>query len=509
MNVCRFNGNGSGLVANLDVSVTVAETRNLTLSGSGTFNFGAVIFWDSLIISRVTGGAKAARNSQLFDVDTIAESYGSKIWGGLTQIGGDLTDCRITTAETVNVFSSYRFSGCAFIKSDAQKKPLFSFGSGTQRAEFSGCRFEVDGLLCYSENTNLTIDLISCTAPDNFAKALSNGYAKVNLTGCGVRGNSTATTVDGVGCRLFAEDPGARKKGIFIDSDPIAITSDLTYWHGAGIGSATIAGDSLVVGESLSLDSTPWGANTIRYAPVLPSGEGWPAVPARAWRYGGQATVKIEYPIGTHADPLARICVAAVCPRIPVGELTSIIDHHFYGKSTGANIPNRLGAKEKNFLNFWCGQVNIQAPAFNESWNCTDEWGDVVISRAAGANIWGLFRIVIYDEGGGVIPTGTKITIDLGVYAPTTDQYKAYWPDTPFATVRGMGGQSTGGGGGMSIGDAEVIWKTPYVFRSADANGIEIAKARPDFGTGFPTPTPIDLPVTVWTNGTTLNGSYS
>jgi hypothetical protein len=501
-NTARFNGHGGSLVLNQDIGITVTETNDITISGTGTFNLAAAIFNRSLIIIKTIGGAKSARNSQLFDVNKIVQSNDSTIYGGLVEIGGKLDNCTITLPGTVQVNAGYTFNGCIFGKSESQHLPAFSFPEDPTHAIFQGCHFDIDGALLYSENADLVVDLVSCTDSDNWTKGIHNGYATVNLVGCNCRGNSTATTVDGIGQQLFDPVIATRNPGMRIDIPSQVVTSSLTGWKGLNVGTLTTDGLSIIIGTATTLGSTPWSASTLRF---IGSGSGLVSTMGlmdQVWRYGGQMTVKVEYPVGVAPDPAVKLCVAYVCPSIPVG--LGMTAHHFFGKSTSVGLAAINAAKSKNYVNIWGGQSTLSAPGIGGPYACVDEWGDATYSVAASAAIPGIPRIVIYNEGSGSVPVGTKITLDLGSYAPTTKQYRTYWPDTPFATIAGVASQAGGGGGISGPG----LWATPYVFRSSDANGIEIGKARPDFGTGTLSPTPINLPVTVWTNGTTLNGSY-
>lgn len=224
------------------------------------------------------------------------------------------------------------------------------------------------------------------------------------------------------------------------------------------------------------------------------------------WRYGGQITIDITYPAGTAADPNTEICVAFVVPKIGSGLLTTMTEHHILSVTTPVNLNAVNGAKCKNFSNIWGGQVDITVPPILGATSCADEWGDVTFSKSGSASIPYIPRIVVYNAGTGTIPTGTKLTLVLGAYMPTTMQYQYYWPATPFNIVNGSGWQSV-----MQVPkNLSGLWKTPYSFRSGDANGVQISVTRPDYYVSSVVPPfATDLPVTVWADGTHLVGSYS
>lgn len=503
--VVQFVGNSSTININQDLDITVVETNQITIGGSGTFNVGAGVFRNSLIIMKLTGGAKSARNSQLSDVDKIAQSNDSTIYGGLTAIEGRLDNCTITLPGTVAVNDSYTFTGCKFTKSEAQHLPAFSFPVTQKHQIFQSCSFDIDGALLYSENTSLVVDLVACTDSDNWAKGIHNGFATVNLVGCNCRGNSTATTVDGVGQQLFDPVIATRKPGMRIDIPSQVVTSSLTGWKGVNVGTLSTDGLAIIIGTATALGSSPWDASTLRFAG---SGSGLASpmgLMDQVWRYGGQMTLKVEYPVGVAPDPATKIKVAFVQPKIGLDPIIYRVSHQVLGQNTSAPLAPIAGAKSKNYVNIWGGQVTMKTPNVGGGWDATDEWGDVPQALALDTAISGIPRIVIYNEGSGLIPVGTKITLDLGAYMPTTEQYKAYWPETPFGILIGDAIQSVRQVP-YNLGGP---WKTPYCFRSGDANGVEIALNRVDYDAYPSPPTMVNLPVTVWANGTTLNGSYS
>jgi hypothetical protein len=501
--VVQFVGNSSTININQDLDITVVETNQITIGGSGTFNVGAGVFRNSLILMKLTGGAKSARNSQLSDVNKIVQSNDSTIYGGLTAIEGRLDNCTITLPGTVAVNDGYTFTGCKFIKNEAQHLPAFSFPITPTHQIFQSCSFDIDGALLYSENTNLAVDLVACTDSDNWTKGIHNGYAAVNLIGCDCRGNSTATTVDGVGCRIlpFVGDRGPYPMDLTVGN--FMPSGTLTGWHGLGASAISTDGKAITFDEDVALGSSVWGMDTLRYTGFTAGIT--IATMDKVWRYGGQLRLEVEYPAGSPPDPTTRLRAAFVTPRLnnPADNLL-LTEHHIHGVSTGVSLAPVASAKLIDFVNIWGGQVTIKTPNVEgRFYRCQDEWADTLLEDWYNRPIRGIPRVVLYNEGGGIIPAGTKIKLYLGAYMPTTEQYRKYWPDTPFAVVNGNATHS------VQSPPNGTLWTTPYCFRSGDHMGVEIAKNRPDYGSGGSTPTPVNLPVTVWVDGTTLNGGYS
>jgi hypothetical protein len=481
-NTVRINGNGSTLVLNQDVSIAITtETREITIDGTGTLNFGGAVFWDSIIFSRVTGGAKAARRSTLTNVNSIVESYDSSIFGFSGQIGGNLSDCSISFSGTGVVNGSWRFAGCKFQKVAAGGTPLFTAPTDPAKIEFNGCKIDIDGLLCYSENTSLTIDLIGCTSTDSFAKALSNGYAKVNLKGCGVVNNSNVYSIDGVDLEVANTIPMGSGHAATV------ITSATTNWK--GLGSPTSDGTSLTLGSNATLSSDPYSPNTIRCIAY--------GLFDAAWRYGGIFETEITYPVGSPPDPATELVVMFCHPptaNVATVGVNAYGDGNYFntmpvelGKSLPAKLPILASAKLKMRTNVWGGQVDFRAVSEPHStYTVSDIWGDSSVSVPTNTNTFipEAGRLVIYNAGAGILPAGTKIKVTYRYDLPIRDQFRKFFPDQKalqnisssiylsaplsYQAVRVRTSLTAGYSGQTQL-------SIPFMFRDCDENGMQAA----------------------------------
>ena len=422
--VVRFVGNSSRIDINQDVALTVVETDQITIGGSGTFDVGVGAFLNSTIIMKLTGGAKHAQNSQLLDVNKIAQSKDSAISGGLVEISGNLDNCTITLPGTVQMGGGLIITGCKFGKSESQHLPAFSFPTNSTRTIFQGCDFDIDGALLYSENTSLIVDLVSCTDSDNWAKAIHNGYAAVNLIGCNCRGNSTATTVDGISIN-------DRIQTTYISE--YILTANLSDWKGLPAGTTTDG--TWFTLPSLTLDSSEASMDTLRYV-------------AKTDRFkifastGGYLQLSIEYPDVT---PDAALAPKAVLVR-PVMYYKGndniphqLCDGHKFGNGTGfSNVQPQ--AKVKTTTCVWGGLAKVPNPPDDFAWLVYDEHSDVPTgdwpTHVNPAPEWWSFKIAVLNEAGSAaIPAGTKIKLALvNAYPNGKSNYDTYF-NVPDNTV--------------------------------------------------------------------------
>ena len=512
-----WNGNGSKITLNQSITVLGIFLNEITVFGSGSITHSSCVATKTTSIVPLLVGPTSAIDSNLISAAWVTKAQNSHLTNP-GSIEGQIAACSINANASIQIKAALWADGCTIQSTSVA--PVFVFADDVAESAFVGCIMEAASTFMYSANASLVVTIQGCQNPEwNNGQAIHNGIATVNVIASGVRGNSTATTVDGINGKLFHEvsDVANEDPGMDVSLSYRIYTDGATArWH--GVGSPSFSSNFLVIGNSVALDSSPWGLNTIRLASTENDGSAMDALMDKVWRYAGQILVEIEYPIASPPDPESRLCVAMVCPKMGIyTNQDPLTDHHIFGETTAINLPIKNGAKAKNIACIWGGQVTLRVPD-DTGYICNDEWRDVSTGTPVlgPGVINGIPRIVIYDKGNKITPAGTKIKIILGAYMPTSDQYAKYWPDTPFEFISGTASQSVRPEptyireeSPFYIRAVGGVFKTPYSFRSGDANGVQIAKTRIDHKPSTGYPTPIDLPVTVWTNGTTLNGSYT
>lgn len=519
MNICQFNGNGSTININQDLNITVIETNNITMGGTGTFQVGAGVFKTSTIIMKLTGGAKSFRNSLVFDTNIIVQSNDSTVFGGLQEISGKLDNCTITLPSTVHINSSYVFTGCTFNKTGTPNIPAFSASGGTQTIKFNACTLSIDGLLIYSTNTSLGVHLESCIDSDNWSKPLSNGYAQIVMTGTGAINNPTAYSIDG-----YAQ---ADYINIKPNLSPTVASASTTNWR--GLGSLSSDGEYVILGAGVTLDANPYSANTIRYlgtdTTFAGGGSQVDEHMSTVFRYGGIVTTEVIYPSGQAPDPATKLVVWIGIPPIGSDPASPAAGYTYnnmpvtFGESMPTALPATNGAKLAVVSNAWGGQVDIRANnTTNLLYYVGDIYGDLTQSAQGYSPVYvkRMTRIVIYNAGTGTVPSGTKIKVVINPVLPTREQYQRFFPEKEYALYQTSTFYGDVGGAynvniDTSLRTSYLIgtWQldTPYMFRDCDINGLQTAICRTPVATGLKAA--MDLPVASWYNGNTLNGAYS
>lgn len=519
----RINGNGSTFTLNQHVNLGGAGIgglwmTNVTYSASATGSITCVTFIakDSYIWGTINCDTNLIYDSLVGNLDNISLAINSKFFNYTGSISGNVSASEIYAYGTIGISNQLTIQNSLIRKTDStdsQKLPLFAT---THNIEMLQCTIDTNGLLVYSTNESLTITLTGCYSPNNFAGALSNGYAKVNLNGCGVVNNSTAYSIDGYNLETLINI----KPAVVAQT----ITSSITNWR--GIGSISTDGTSITLGAAATLSNDPWNANTIRYMGLVDNTD---TLMQTVFRYGGRLTCEVEYPAGQSPDPNCKIAVAMVVPPIgsnPPGPAAGY-SYNNMPVIMGSNIPTSLpitpAAKQRISTNFWGGQVDFLY--YQPSAGTTpvgDIWQDwtqsIVTSGGVGSGLYTVQRvprIVIYNAGSGVVPAGTKFTVVINPSLPNREQYLRFWPaktyiQYKFSTFYGdVGGFYTTNCRSSLYSTYAQAWQldTPYMFRDCDINGLQVAVCRTPVATE--TKVAMDLPVASWWNGNTLNGTYS
>ena len=520
----RINGNGSQFTLNQHVNLGGAGIGGLWMtdvkynySATGSITCVSFVAKDSYVYGDINCNTNLIYDSQVTNLDNISLAINSKFFNYTGHISGNVSGCEIYAYGMLPVDNQITIQNSKIQKTDlteSQKLPLFDT---THNIEMLQCTIDTNGILVYSVDAGLTITLTGCYSPNNFANALSNGYAKIVLNGCGVVNNSTAYSIDGI--------TNENLINIKVAVQPTTITGSITNWK--GVGSISTDGTSITTGVGVTLSNDPWNASTIRYMGAVDNTD---TLMQTMFRYGGSIKTTVEYPLGQSPDPATKLMVAFVVPPIGSDPGTSTAGYTYnnmpvtMGVNIGCALPIVNGAKEIINTNAWGGQLDMlcyTGGVYPFNTPVGDIWGDWTQNLSAAGSFDTLLlikrvpRIVIYNAGTGTIPAGTKFTIVCTPSLPNRDQYKRFWPAKSFVQyVTSTFYYDLGGYYGVNVrtsmyASASQCYQLDayYMFRDCDINGLQTAVCRTPVGT--PTKLAMDLPVASWWNGNTLNGSYS
>lgn len=480
-----WNGNGSKITLNQAITVIGIYLNNILVYGSGSITHSSCIATDSSVIPPLLNGPTVAIKSNLNDVAWLAKAEGSRI-NRVGKINGNIDTTEVTLTTSVLVSGELWFSGGKVIKTEgvADKSPAFIFADDVSKSSFRNSRFDINSTLFYSANPALEVEIQACENDDwNEGKAIHNGIAIVHLSGCGVKNNPSATSIDGIDILTDS------MTHIQANPVPTVLSAATTQWRAPV--SLTSDGEYITLGASLALASDMYAISTIRFISIT-----------TIWRYGGVIDVTIEYPNGAPPDPSVEIGIAYVQPpmaNVAAVGVNALGDGGYFCAepwTLGEAVPARLpaistGAKLKATVPVWGGQIDIRAiPETHPTYTVSDIWGDVATSVPDNTNtlIPQFGRLVIYSKSGGAaLPSGTKIKAVCRYDLPNEHQYNRFFPDhKPWQHIASHYYKADAftwqavrirtSLTGSYLGQTQLA--VPFLFRGGDYNGVQGSLSR-------------------------------
>ena len=495
---------GSSIQLNNQYTVGVLTLKEITLASTIFLTCSTAKIIDSSIQVAILCTAGYVTNSTVTTVSNVTKSYLSTFTAFQGIIAGNCDSSTFVCVNSIATIGSFSLNACKFAKSVGT--PILFKPAVASTLTFNACDFgSITDTLFYSSPISYA-QLSACTSSNNFAMPLSTSvdYMRVSLIGCGAVTNSTAWSIDGYTqdiakyVKLQAGDP------IF---SPISATTQ--YWY--GIGNPTSDGAALTLTTQANLSNDPASTSTIRY-------RGKPDDTSdiyQLFRYGGYVDTQIQYPAGFTPNTASKITTAIVIPNtLGISATIFHLRHNVLGVNNAANSPAVAGTTIKYRTNVWGGQTEYKVIPGAGNSAINDIWGDFAQSIAPNAKVWCIPRLVIYDQASIGLPVGTRITVTIcPALPPTKEHYDRFWPKSVWGIFYDPANPITTGSLAVSslsipygIGAYQLY--TPYVFRSMDANGLQVALIRKPYTYGGSGPTSNALPITVWSNGTTLDSNY-
>lgn len=514
-----WNGNGSKLTLNQNVTVLGLYANDITIHGTGSVTHSSLVATKTSSIIQLLQGPTSLIDSNVTYVTWLVHAQSSQV-SDLAKITGKITDTVIARSGTVEIVGELSMSGGS-VTGEAVAPAFSVLDDSITKSSFTGVHVDVGGTFLYSDNADLVVDCIGCNCLAwSLGYAVHNGIATVNLSGCNDVGkNQTVASIDGID-----QNPLIK---IVPTLDASTVTASTTNWR--GIGSVSSDGTWLILGADATL-GTLYSANTIRYIGTNTTWSGGGVqvdqLMSTLYRYGGAITMDVQYPAGSAPDPNTRLVLWCGIPPFGSNPASGAAGYNYnnmpvtFGESTAVAMPAINGAVLRSRINVWGGQVDLKVKdTLGGAFPVGDIYGDTTqaIPSSTITQVVRMARIVIYNAGTGTLPTGTKIKIVVDPSIPSTEQYEKFWPATPYqlyklSTFYGDVGGTYSVNAYTSLSDAPYSISTyqidtPYSFRTCDANGLQTSLARVAEATE--TKAAMVLPVTVWADGTTLNGSYS
>lgn len=332
-------------------------TTNVLTLTEGTINNSIV---DIAIVNTVGGDVS---NSTLLDIAFAGKVVDVNINKFTGSIGSLISRCNIRFDETMEVREDGFISDSSIVSiSKDANTGVFNIANTSKSLGITNTIVNAPhGMLTYTEDSTIKININGGVIYNGNAVALSNGFAKVSTNGvfdenANIVKNITAYSIDG-NC-LEAELTSIRSNQ--------TITSSKDRWYGTDLAKVDVDGDKFKVNAPIYIGGVVSGANTLRYR--------FGSSALRTMKnFGGRIKTTIKFPVGAEKiDQLASRVKAVL--HIP----SYTVDCYDYGVLKYRNGTNDIftagkvlagsssvdGATIINYTNVWSGRedLNQQLP---------------------------------------------------------------------------------------------------------------------------------------------------
>ena len=396
----------------------------------------------------VAGPAIAAASAQA--TDSAIKSASVTVTGGMQSIRSTLwtasklavSDSTVVAAKgcelTSVVRSSVSLAGTATLSGAVSESAIsktdvldpsraVALSTSVDGLRIVNSDIDANGVLASGTSDGLKLYLSNCTDSHGWDYCLTPNLA-IYLDNCGtVPKNSTVYAVDG----MRQDDTVSVYGGDTLSAIP--------GWNGDGF---SIVDGKIQMSADTVLGSV-YSNRTIRFSLENTALKLLAAL-------GGRIRLDIEYPAGYAPKATSKPSVALVRPHF-LGldyDHQMMLEplHNTWDRNTRAAfgsvtpVPSSsLAAKTTAWANVWAGLQSVIPDGLAQYF--ADEYHDA--EQTQGVIPYGIFNgvarnnwVVIYDAGaGGLMPSGTKLTIHVYNAIPKTSQQAAQWWNDPFAGV--------------------------------------------------------------------------
>lgn len=405
--------NGASYVFYLteDGKVLLGSENGISLN-----SIGKAEIYSSLFDVPVTNGeAGNITKSKLVSVskigtcdDTIFSNLDGSIYGNMARVKIDAYQA-VGVGANVNIIDSE-------ISQLAKNTEMFTADSIVSNISITNSTLNLNGMLLYSENTNLIINLYGGFVDTQYA--LTNGYAKVYL--------NAVFKPDGT---LFADNSVYSKNGILFDNIELAtsevISGDLTAWYNVNKTDLEIDGSYLKAKEDIPMSNNVASPYALRFRKAT-------AATKMLFELGGKIQLDVEFPAGVDSEIQGKVKLRPVLytpNTYLVAQNLVISDRSFmytvntdkvakYGNSYSSSTKDSAKLRSTGFI--WSGDLEPSVASLASPQYLFDEYGDR-FGAAVADSIPGIDTavgnyipyIVIAAEENCVLPKGTKIKITI------------------------------------------------------------------------------------------------
>ena len=347
-----FVVNGANYIFYLseDGKILLGSENGIALTSTGK----AEIYSSLFDVGVACGEAGSISKSKLVSVskvgicdDTIFSNLDGTLYGNMSRVEIDAYQA-VGVGANVNIIDSE-------ISQLSKNTEMFSAEIGVSSISMTNSKLNLNGMLLYSENTNLIVNIYGGFV--DTAYALTNGFAKVYL--------NAVFRPDGT---KYSDNSVYSKDGNIFEDIPLAadevISGDLGAWYHQNKSDLELDGSYLKAKEDIPLSNNLGSQYTLRFRKATPATK-------MLFELGGKIQLDVEFPAGVDSEVQGKVKLRPVLytpATTMVSQLTLISSRTFgYYANTNERILagssfvacTKDSAKIRNSAYVWSGSREL------------------------------------------------------------------------------------------------------------------------------------------------------
>lgn len=333
-----------------DGKILLGSESGITLTATGK----AEIYSSLFDVNVTCGEAGSITKSKLVSaskVGTCDDTIFSNLDGS---INGNMSRVKIDAYQAVGVGANVNIIDSE-ISQLAKNTEMFAAATGVSNISMTNSKLNLNGMLLYSENTSLIINLYGGFVDTQYA--LTNGFAKVYLNAVFKPDGSKYSDNS-----VYSKD-GNTFDDILLAADEV-ISGDLTAWYHLNKSDLELDGSYLKAKEDIPLSNNIGSQFALRFRKAT-------AATKMLFELGGKIQLDVEFPAGVDSEIQGKIKLRPVLytpATTMVSQLTLISSRSFgYYSNTNTRALNgssfaactKDSAKLRNTAYIWSGSREL------------------------------------------------------------------------------------------------------------------------------------------------------
>ncbi len=348
----KFVVNGANYIFYLtsEGKILLGSDNGLAITSTGKAEIYASMF-DVDVVAGVAGNITKSILSSVSKVGTCDDTTFSNLKGS---IYGNISRVKIDAYQPIGVGANVNIIDSE-ISQLSKNTEMFSVDTGVSSISMTNSKINLNGMMLYSENTNLIINIYGGFVDTQYA--LTNGFAKVYL--------NAVFKLDGT---KYSDNSVYSKDGnvfedILLASDEV-ISGDLSAWYNVNKSNLELDGSYLKAKEDIPMSNNIASVYALRFRKATTATK-------MLFELGGKIQLDVEFPAGVDSEVQGKVKLRPVLytPATDMVAQLNMISSSSFGYSQNTNPRVLTGssyvsctkdsAKVRNTAYIWSGSREL------------------------------------------------------------------------------------------------------------------------------------------------------